>query len=696
MNKQNRSAWLKWLLITLFVGWFFFVVASYFVVFKPFSPLLIVQLSEINWLPLGNDWSQLGQAVIDLLVALWLILMALGVGLWFFQFLTQADSHSTLEQLLFGFGLGFGAFGLLVLLLGLVGLLQTAVILPLIILLTLTGLPQLLKLRLDLRKKRPSRPISLYLTIAIGMALILAFMPPTNWDGLFYHLKGPKLYLEAGRIYGGVNIPHLNFPSLFQMWFLLGMGIRSDVVAQLIHFLFLIPLSGIVYLLATEHLGLDDGWTAVLFLLATPMILTVAAWTYNDLGLAFFSAGTVAAFLRWQKDNNLRWLTMTGIFAGLAMSMKYTSFVTPLALGLILLWQYRHDWRTGVKPVLLFGITAVSVLSPWLIKNLIFTGNPVYPFLLDGLFWDEFRSAAYANPGSGIGFDLLALLRLPYDMTLGLHDASQDGRTGALFLAFLPLIFFYALREKNRGAGGTSPLPPLPPAPLPPRSSAYRTILLIILAHYLFWTFGVINSAGLFQSRLLLPAFVLLAPLLAYVFEAIREFDHPQFSLRRFMNMAVGFVLFLVLMNQLWGWLPAQSWAMLSGSESREAHLTRRLGTHYLAMQAVNETLSPDAVVAFLWEPRSYYCDRDCRPDSILDEFGHLIYLHNDADSIADAWRQDGVTHVLIWQAGLDFLLENPEEVLGVETAVLHALQTNHLTLTRSIAENNYQLYELR
>ena len=689
---MNKQPFLKWLLITLFVGWFFFVVASYFVVFKPFSPLLIVQLSEISWLPLGNDWSQLGRAIVDLLVALWLMLMALGVGLWLYRFLIQSEFQSTLERLLFGFGLGFGAIGLLVLLLGLMGWVQTAVSLPLAIILTLIGLPQLLKPAPNLQK--PSRPITFYLTIAIGMALVLAFMPPTNWDGLFYHLKGPKLFLEAGRIYGGVNIPHLNFPSLFQMWFLLGMGIRSDVVAQLIHFLFLIPLSGIVYLLATEYLGLKEGWTAVLFLLATPMILTVAAWTYNDLGLAFFSAGAVAAFLRWQKNDNLRWLAMTGIFAGLAMSMKYTSFVTPLALGLLLLWHYRHDWRSGIRPVLLFGLTAVTILLPWLIKNFLFTGNPVYPFLLDGLFWDEFRAAAYANPSSGIGFNLLALLRLPYDMTLGLHDASQDGRIGALFLAFLPLVLFYAFRKKkNRtqisqiNADKNNHQSTIPPA--------FKTILLIILAHYLFWTFGVINSAGLFQSRLLLPAFVLLAPLLAAVFEAIREFDHPQFSLRRFMNMAVGFVLFLVLMNQFWGWLPTQPWAILTGSETSESHLTRRLGAHYLAMQALNETLPSDAVVAFLWEPRSYYCDRDCRPDSILDEFRHLVYLYNDANGIANAWRQDGVTHVLIWQTGLDFLLENPEEVLGVETAVLQNLQANQLTLTLSIAEDGYQLYKL-
>jgi len=138
-----------------------------------------------------------------------------------------------------------------------------------------------------------------------------------------------------------------------------------DVAAQLIHILFLFGLGGMVYVFAREHFGLKDGWTAVLFLYATPMVLSLSTWSYNDLGLAFFSAGSVYAFLKWQKEAenmgrgitrnnadyknknsassasfcvqsyNLRWLAVSGVFAGLAMSMKYTSIVGPAALGLL-------------------------------------------------------------------------------------------------------------------------------------------------------------------------------------------------------------------------------------------------------------------------------------------------------------------------------------------------------------------------
>ncbi|MCP5096931.1 MAG: hypothetical protein GY943_15385 [Chloroflexi bacterium] len=733
MTKYLHNIWLRWFLIGLFVLWFFFAVASYFVVYKPFSPLLLVQLAEFTWLPLGSDWSALGRATLDLLVAVWLGLMGLGCGLWMWDFLTQRrkgakeEKGRDLERVLFGFGLGFGVVGLVVLLVGVMGWLNTAVLTTIAIILSVIGLPKLVRLRVGW--KRPSRPIAIYLIIVLLLAITLAVLPPTSWDGLFYHLKGPKLYLEAGRIYGGVDIPHFNFPSLFQMWFLLAMGIRGDVAAQLIHILFLFGLGGMVYAFAREQFGLQDGWTAVLFLFATPMVPMLATWSYNDLGLAFFSAGSVYAFLKWQQndgkknlgrrltrinadkniqsassalvrvqDFNHHWLVVSGVFAGLAMSMKYTSVVGPGMLGLLLLWQLRHDWRQAMKLGAVFGGTAVLTLAPWLIKNWAFTGNPVYPFLFDGLYWDAFRAAGYGNSGSGIGFDIIALLRLPYDMTLGIRDASQDGRTGAFFLAFLPLILTYAFWKKGKTTDFTdeekkkSAFIYVHPRPI----SSYSTILLISLGYYLFWMMGVIGSKGLWQTRLLLPMFTILCPVLAWVFEAIREFDHPQFSLRRFLNMGVGFVLVLIVFNLVWQWVPAQPWAYLSGAETRDAHLTRRLGAHYAAMQEINAQLPPDAIVKFLWEPRSYYCDVDCRPDSILDAFDHLVYLHKDADSIAAALRAEGVTHILIWQTGLDFIVESPESASVVDTAVLTNLQTNHLEPTFSVAEGGYQVFALR
>ncbi len=98
--------------------------------------------------------------------------------------------------------------------------------------------------------------------LALLLALFQAFTPPWDYDGLAYHLQGPKMFLEAGKI---LPIPENWFtfyPFTWEMIYLLGMGLGSDIFARLIHFSTLILLlSGNIC-----HSGngffpnLADGW----------------------------------------------------------------------------------------------------------------------------------------------------------------------------------------------------------------------------------------------------------------------------------------------------------------------------------------------------------------------------------------------------------------------------------------------------
>jgi hypothetical protein len=132
------------------------------------------------------------------------------------------------------------------------------------------------------------------------------------------------------------------------------------------------------------------------------------------------------------------------------------------------------------------------------------------------------------------------------------------------------------------------------------------------------------------------------------------------------------------------------------GNNSRDEVLLRRLGVHYLAMTSINEQLPAAAVVTFLWEPRSYYCERDCRPDSILDKFSHLEYLYGDAIDIANAWREEGVTHVLLYQTGLDFVMAMGAEWIAPHNiSILRDLQAQELQPVANWG-GVYILYELQ
>jgi hypothetical protein len=306
-------------------------------------------------------------------------------------------------------------------------------------------------------------------------------------------------------------------------------------------------------------------------------------------------------------------------------------------------------------------------------------GNPVYPFIFHGLFWDDFRAAWYARSETGIGWDGLKLLQLPLLVTLGIEDANPgDGYMGPLFLIFLPFIFIYGQRKYR------------------PTSSSLAAILFFILLQFSFWTLGIIGSHSLWQSRLLLPAFAALSPIIGGIWHDLTRFNQPRFSLQRFLNLLITLVLLFNLIQISLKTIALHPLTYLTGLESRDEYLTRRLGARYLAMKKLNEILPAEAVVLFLWEPRSYHCQVTCRPDSILDRMAHDYYKHPNAAAIAQAWRDEGITHVLLARGNLNFVQQNRSEPYSAESVQeWNLIEKNNLTQLADI-NGLYQLYQLK
>jgi hypothetical protein len=713
----------KWLLVSLFVLWIFFTLGTFFAVQKPFG---------------AANALAIGRVLLDLLVASWLMLIGLGLGVWLLQRFFPLDL-SLIELLAFGEGLGLGVIGLLIFGLGLLGLFQWPVAYGVTLGLSVVLVPQLRRLLKQLRSWRPTnlpnRLVTIYLSLIGLFALFLALLPPTGFDGLFYHLTSPRLYLQAGRIVGGFNVPHFSFPSLMEMLFAWAMLLRGDIAAKLLHAAFGLLLTGLVYLVTRHLLGKKAAWPAVLILTSMPMLGTLAGWAYNDLALAFYQLASLYAVIRWRgerrvgrrkkgeereeaqlqtpnsKLQNGYWLILSGLLAGLAMGLKYTSFVTPVVISGLILWNpnrisgsthdasriMHHVSRISrlVNPSI-FALSALIIALPWYIKNWFFTGNPVYPFLFDlfgGQYWDSFRAGWYAVASTGIGWQPTTLLALPWLLTLGVRDTNfWDGRTGPLLLLFLPLLLYYTLfhnipstthlqnpKSKIQNQGGSLP-------------AGLNPLLIYALAHFGFWTLGVIWSRALWQSRLLLPGLAGLIPVAGWVWVKLPDLDLSHFSLSRFVNIAVGLVLVLTLVDVGLLTRKINPVPYLVGLETREEHLLRRLGAHYAAMQQINDVLPSTANIVFLWEPRSYYCQRDCRPDSILDEFPHLTYQHGSAEAIMQTWRKAGVSHVLVNRTGLDFMLGERSDT--IDTAILGTLESQYMRQVFDVV-GAYQIYAL-
>ncbi len=219
--------------------------------------------------------------------------------------------------------------------------------------------------------------------------------------------------------------------------------------------------------------------------------------------------------------------------------------------------------------------------------------------------------------------------------------------------------------------------------------------LLVCLIQYLFWLYGVAQSALLVQTRLLFPIFALLALLAGYTVDKLALLTRQAFSLQWFVTTVLLFALGLNAVSSALHFISDSPLPYLTGFESRESYLTRHLGLYYSTVVHINENLPPSARILFLWEPRSYYCQRDCWPDALLDKFKHLVYKYHNADDIAQQLRRQGVTHVLLYKLGMDHIVEAGfDPITPSDLEVWADLSDGYLNLIYDESDV-YYIYEL-
>lgn len=660
------------------VAWVGAVLVAYYAVHKPFAAANVLAL---------------GEALAGLFGAGLVVALGTGIG----SLLVGRQDLAPAGRLVWSAAVGLGLVSLGGLVLGAVGLLHPWSLWLLAVAgLAATARPlgRLVRAAWVDPAWRPRGRFAVLLAgfcaATLMVALAWASAPPTAWDGLVYHLTAPRLYLATGRISHPLDLPYLGFPQLVEMLFTWGMGLTGERSAAVIHW-----SCGVLAVLALvtagqRWLGGAAGWLAAAVLLSAPSIALLAGWPYVDLPLLLYATLAFLALVRFCEGHPgpRRWLVLSGVCAGLALSTKYTGLALLPALGLALLvfrlfapGPRAHGLKRSIRDALLLGGVALAVWSPWLLKDFLLTGNPVYPFFFDGLYWDDWRAWWYDRPGTGLAYTApWKLLTAAWDATVwGVEGAAGYAATiGPLFLALLPLGILAWGRSR----------------PIQRRWAGAALVFCGVI--YGFWLWGIARTALLLQTRLLFPAFGLLALMVGMAVESLRLLPCRPVDLSWLVRAVVVLVLALTLVGSGLDVLADNPLGVTLGLEGREDWLSRRLGWHHTAMEYVNQELPADAVVLFLWEPRSYYCDVRCWPDALLDRWLHATHVHGgDVKAIASAWRAEGVTHVLLYRGGYEVVVEAGfDPMTEADVAALERFIDEELDLVQEMGDV-YELYAL-
>ena len=337
------------------------------------------------------------------LCALAVTAAAAGWGAWPCVWLGLCRRRAT-QQICLALGLGLGIVALLTLLLGVGGLLNRPVAWVLVGIGWGLGLWRIhaaqtaggrLKTEQIARTQIAWRTLALMALVpAAAIALFGASLPPGilwpgeagGYDALEYHLQCPREYYEAGRIHFLTHNVYASFPQQMEMLYLLLMHLVGDlnqaaVTAQLLH-----ALTGLAAIIAIAAWQ-PAGWSALTAALAAGGVGWLAylgCLAYVELGVLLF--GVLAAGLLIENIHNgkaVDWKTAltAGILAGLAGGCKYTALaLIAAALGIAWMVAMRGSAAVRIRSVALYAFGAALAFSPWLIRNAVFTGNPVFPF----------------------------------------------------------------------------------------------------------------------------------------------------------------------------------------------------------------------------------------------------------------------------------------------------------------------------
>jgi 4-amino-4-deoxy-L-arabinose transferase-like glycosyltransferase len=635
---------LPWLLAVIGVFLLLLVVVpGYYVVHKPFygverlaSPVVSGGLAEV------------GMALLNLLLdAVLLALTLAAAAAWGSRIFRWLDirSISGLERWTLGAVLGLGLLGILVFALALVGALYRWVGYALLLALGITALPEIRRLvgwfSRVIRRMRPTRIPWLWLfTGSIGvLTLGLALLPPTGWDALVYHLQGPRLYLEAHRLVAVPENLYLNWPAQVEMLFTWGMLLKDDTLAKLLNWALWLLVAAMIYALGRRTMNERVGEWAMALWAAVPLAAGLAGVAYVDLGLTAFVLAAFYAFMRWSESQHDGCLIVSALLAGFAMATKYTAVTwAGLLILLFVYYAWRHQRRRAgwiLIRAVLFAVVAGLVVLPWLIKNWVVTGNPVYPFLFGGVGWNAIREAWLYWPGQSYSQNLLDYLALPWLMTVLGTAATPafDATIGPLLLCLVPLAFLFRGR---------------------PRAVNYGLVL--VAAQYALFAVTIWRYLYLAQSRLVLAIFPFLCLAAAYAFVNLSLWDRSQFRLSWTVGVVVTLVIVVTLLTGVHAFLAQRPLAQLIGLEADQDYLGRKLGYHVVAMRFTNDDLPAESRTMYMWEPRAYHGQSQALADPTLDNLSQLRVRHGDAGQALTALRANGFTHFLLQRSGLEFL----------------------------------------
>ena len=308
-----------------------------------------------------------------------------------------------------------------------------------------------------------------------------------GYDTYQYHWAIPALLLRAHAMQGFPGWAHANLPFNTEMLNLIALSVQAPIAATYIQDTFGLLFGLLAFAVVRRAFGVTLAWLAVSALTSIPLFMIYTSQSFVEAALLFYSFASLALLVRWLDEgagvsrNACMMLAVAGACFGFAIGVKYTAVEYIPALLLLLVGGAAYWlWRTGQTPgapltytgvnqdapvgilsrlraisgaLVCYGVGAALVFAPWLIKDWVYLGDPVYPALASIFptpLWnparDQTLTLTFYQFGPAIG--TVARFHL-WAIDLFIHPKRYGEGTG---FTFGPLVYSAALLPLTLGA----------------------------------------------------------------------------------------------------------------------------------------------------------------------------------------------------------------------------------------------------
>ena len=292
------------------------------------------------------------------------------------------------------------------------------------------ALSKLKAIRLRFSKERVAKASFLCLVLLTLVNLVGVLGPETSFDALWYHLTLPKLFLLSHRISfipGGLFYYSI-MPKLGEMFFIPALVFGNEIIAKAIQYFFGLLTVFALYKLSRRFLSPLYSLLVCVIFYSNIVVAWESSVAYIDIIRTFFEVMTLWGFILWVDTKEKKWLYMSSLFCGFAITTKLlalgSSVIFTLLISIVLWKQKIVSVKRVITNILVYWFLSILVVLPWLVFSYLSTGNPFYPF---------FTSTYPVSAHYAISF-------LPDFFRVFLFS---DDPISPLYIIVLPLVIFY-------------------------------------------------------------------------------------------------------------------------------------------------------------------------------------------------------------------------------------------------------------